>query len=184
MATQTTRWLFTVDDYYAMAKAGILSPDDRVELLDGEIVAMAPIGGRHANCVGQLTDLMSDVGRRALVWVQNPVRLDTGSEPQPDLMLIKRRGYSSAHPGPRDVLLLVEVSETTIDLDRSDKLPLYARAGIPEVWIVNLPDECVEVYTEPAGEGYGASQVVGMEGEVSPTAFTDVSLPVSRIIPA
>ena len=184
LLTQTRQRLFSVDDYYAMAEAGILAPDERVELLDGEIIKMAPIGGRHANCVGQLTDLMSAVGRRALVWVQNPVRLDTGSEPQPDLMLIKRRGYSSAHPGPGDVLLLIEVSDTTIDLDRSDKLPLYARVGIPEVWIVNLPDECVEVYTEPAGEGSTASQVVGVDGEVSPAAFPDISLPVRQIIPA
>ncbi len=181
--TQTRQRLFSVDDYYAMAEAGILSSDERVELLDGEIIAMAPIGSRHANCVGQLTDLMSAVGQRAMVWVQNPVRLDTGSEPQPDLMLVRRRGYSDAHPGPGDVLLLIEVADTTVDVDRDRKLPLYARAGIPEYWIVDLPEETVEVYTEPSGDGYGALRVVGVDEEVSPGAFGDISLPVGQIIP-
>ncbi len=185
MTTQTRRWLFTVEDYYAMAEAGILSPDDRVELLDGEIIAMAPIGSRHANCVGQLTDaLTSLVGQRALVWVQNPVRLDGGSEPQPDVMLVRRRDYSSAHPGPGDVLLLIEVSDTTADVDRGCKLPLYARSGVPEVWIVNLSEGCVEIYAEPAGAGYAASRTVGIDGEVSPAAFADISLPVEQMMPS
>ena len=184
LLTQTRQRLFSVDDYYAMAEAGILAPDERVELLDGEIIKMAPIGGRHANCVGQLTDLMSAVGRRALVWVQNPVRLDTGSEPQPDLMLIKRRGYSSSHPGPDDVLLLIEVADTTADLDRECKLHLYARAGVSEYWIVDLTERAVEVYSDPSNTGYGSRRVVGTDGEVSPAVFPDISLPVGQIIPA
>ncbi len=185
MTTQTRRWLFTVEDYYAMAEAGILSPDERVELLDGEIIAMAPIGSRHASCVDTLSEMLFDqVEQRAIVRVQNPVRLDGGSEPQPDVMLVRRRDYSSAHPGPGDVLLLIEVSDTTAEVDRGCKLPLYARAGVPEVWIVNLSEGCVEVYAEPAGAGYAASRTVGIDGEVSPAAFADISLPVGQMMPS
>ena len=187
MTTQTRRWLFTVDDYYAMAEAGILSPDERVELLDGEIIAMAPIGSRHASCVNRLNRLLTaQVGLRAVVGVQNPVRLSSGSEPQPDVTLLKPRDdfYSSAHPGPGDVLLLIEVSDTTADVDRGCKLPLYARSGVQEVWIVNLSEGCVEVYAEPAGAGYAASRTVGLDGEVSPAAFADISLPVGQMMPS
>ncbi len=186
MTTRTRRWLFTVCDYYAMADAGIFTEDDRVELLDGQVIAMAPIGSRHAGCLNTLNRLLiTQVGLRAVVGVQNPVRLDGGSEPHPDVTLLRPRAdsYSSSHPGPGDVLLLIEVADMTVDDDRYDKLPVYARAGIPEYWIVNLPDECVEVYTEPSGDGYGASRVVGMDGEVSPGAFGDISLAVGQIIP-
>ena len=181
------RWRFTVEDYYAMAKAGILAPDERVELLNGEIIAMAPIGSRHASSVDRLTHLLtSQVGQRAVVRVQSPVRLNGGTEPQPDLMLLKPHAdfYSSAHPGPGDVLLLIEVSDTTVDIDRYQKLPTYARAGVSEFWIVNLLQDCVEVYTEPTVTGYGSRRVVGTDGEVSPAAFPDILLPVRQIIPA
>ena len=176
-----------MDDYYAMAEAGILSPDDRVELLDGEIFAMAPIGSRHASCVARLNRMLTTgVGPRALVWVQNPVRLNGGSEPQPDVMLLRPRtdDYSSAHPGPGDVLLLIEVSDTTVDVDRGKKLPLYARAGICEYWIVDLAERVVEVYTDPSSTGYASRRVVGADGEVSPRAFEDVSLAVAQIVPS
>ena len=183
MTTQTRR-LFNVDDYYAMAEAGILSPGDRVELLDGEIIAMDPISSMHASCVTRLMYLIFDqVGQRAIVRVQNPVRLNSDSEPQPDITLLKRGNYSAAHPGPGDVLLLIEVADTTVDLDRECKLPLYARAGIAEYWIVDLTERVVEVYTDPSGTGYGSRKVVGTDGEVSPGTFGDISLPVRQIIP-
>ncbi len=186
MTTQTRRRRFNVDEYYAMAEAGILTPDDRVELLDGEIFTMAPIGSRHASCVARLTRMLTArVGSHALVWVQNPTHLDDSTEPQPDVMLLEERDdfYASNHPSPEDVLLLIEVADTSVAVDRGHKLPLYALSGIREVWIVNLPEQCVEVYTEPSGEGYEASRVVGMGGEVSPEAFGDASLPVELIIP-
>ncbi len=181
--TNGERRLFDVDEYYAMAEAGILSDDDRVELLDGEIVFMAPIGSAHAICVGSLTNLLAaELGQRALVWVQNPVRLGSRSELQPDLMLLNRRDYSD-HPEPEDVLLLIEVADTSIALDRTAKLPLYARAGIREVWIVNLPAQSVEVYSEPVGPEYGRSTVIGMDGSLTPTAFEGFSLDASQILP-
>ena len=131
MATQTRRRLFNVDEYYAMVEAGILAEDDRVELLDGEIIAMAPIGSRHASCVDRLSEMLFEkLGKRAILRVQGPVRLDSSTEPQPDLSLLERRDYSESHPGPDDVLLLVEVSDPTAGFDRNEKLLLYARSGI------------------------------------------------------
>ena len=184
MTTQTRR-LFNVDEYYAMAEAGILSPGDRVELLDGEIVAMDPISSMHASCVTRLMYLTLDqVGQRAIVRVQNPVRMNSDSEPQPDITLLKRGNYSAAHPGPGDVLLLIEVADTTTDLERECKLPLYARAGVSEYWIVNLTERAVEVYSDPSSTGYGSRRVVGTDGEVSPAAFPDILLPVRQMIPA
>ena len=187
MVTQTRRRLFSVEEYYAMAEAGILCHDDRVELLAGEIIAMSPTGSRHAASVTGLNHLMTvQLGDRAVVWVQNPVQLDSHSEPEPDVMLLRWRDdfYSSAHPGPDDVLLLIEVSDTTIEFDRNVKLSLYADARIPETWIVNIPDRVVEIYTDPSGGVYGSRRVVGQGESVSPSAFEDVSLPVSQVIPA
>ena len=181
MATQTRRRLFNVDEYYAMVEAGILAEDDRVELLDGEIIAMAPIGSRHASCVDRLSEMLfQKLGRRATLRVQGPVRLDSSTEPQPDLLLLERRDYSETHPGPDDVLLLIEVSDTTAGFDRNEKLSLYARSGISEVWIVDLPAQSVGVYMEPTGSEYGSSRVVGRDGYLAPAAFGDVVLPVNR----
>ncbi len=183
--TNGKRRLFDVNEYYALAEAGILSEDDRVELLDGEIVTMAPIGSRHASCVARLTQLCNAlVGSGAMVWTQNPVRLDSGTEPQPDLMLLEPRDdyYSREHPRPEDVLLLVEVSDTTVESDRGVKLPLYARSGIREVWIVDLTAQTVETYSEPEGDSYAKTASVGLDGELSPTALGDVSLPVGQFL--
>ncbi len=179
--------LFNVDEYYAMAEAGILRHGERVELLSGVIVRMSPIGSRHAAWVDALANLLIDrIERRAMIRVQNPVRLDSNSEPEPDVTVIRRRGdfYASAHPGPDDVLLLIEVSDTTVAFDREVKLPLYAAAGIPEVWIVDLPSGAVEVYTEPSGETYSLSRTVSVGGTLTPGAFDDVSLTVGQIVPS
>jgi Uma2 family endonuclease len=152
---QVTRWRFTVHDYHRMGEAGILHEDDRVELIEGEIVEMAAIGTRHFSCVNRLTRmLVMGVGEAAVVSVQNPVRLDEHTEPQPDLTVIQPRDYTESLPLPEDVLLLVEVSDTTLAYDRNVKLPLYARAGIGEVWIVNLPAGTIEQHTDPSDEGY------------------------------
>ena len=148
---------------------------------------MAPIGSGHAICVGRLTHLNTEqVGRDALVWIQNPVRLNSRTEPQPDLMLLKRRDdfYSQGHPEPEDVLLLIEVSDTTVESDRGVKLPLYARSGIREVWIVDLTAQTVETYSEPEGDSYAKTGLVGLNGELSPAALGDISLPVRQILSA
>ena len=187
MTTPIKRRAFSVDEYHAMVEAGILTKHDHVELLDGEIVAMVPIGSGHASCVMRLSELLSEaVGKRAIVSVQSPVRLDEASEPQPDLMLLKRRDdfYAEAHPTPAEVLLLIEVSDTTIVFDRNVKLPLYARSAIPEVWIVNLPERTIDAYSAPSGLEYTESRSIGMDGALSPASFEDVSLRVGAVIPA
>ncbi|HEV8044032.1 MAG TPA: Uma2 family endonuclease [Rubrobacter sp.] len=152
---EVKRWRFTVHDYHRMGEAGILHEDDRVELIEGELVEMAAIGTRHFACVNGLNRLlMRSVGDDAIVSVQNPVRLNEHNEPQPDLTVIGPRDYRISLPVPEDVLLLIEVSDTTLRYDRNVKLPLYARAGIREVWIVNLPGGTIERHTDPSGDGY------------------------------
>jgi Uma2 family endonuclease len=152
---QLTRWRFTVHDYHRMGEAGILHEDDRVELIEGELVEMTAIGTRHFSCVNRLTRmLVMNVGDEAIVSVQNPVRLNEYNEPQPDLTVIRSRDYKESLPMPEDVLLLIEVSDTTLAYDRGVKLPLYAQAGIREVWIVDLAGETIGRYTDPSEEGY------------------------------
>jgi Uma2 family endonuclease len=157
MSLQVAKRCFTVAEYRRMVEAGILSEEDRVELIDGEVFEMSPIGNRHAACVGVLTRVLTLLLQHvALVWVQNPIRLDNYSEPQPDLVVLKPRPdfYRKSLPTPEDVLLVIEVSDTTLEYDRKVKVPLYARAGIPEAWVVNLPDERLEVYADPANGAY------------------------------
>ena len=152
---QLTRWRFTVHDYHRMGEAGILHEDDRVELIEGELVEMTAIGTRHFSCVNRLNRLLvMNVDDEAIVSVQNPVRLNEHTEPQPDLTVIRPRDYRESLPMPEDVLLLIEVSDTTLAYDREVKLPLYARAGIREVWIVDLPGETIERFTGPSADGY------------------------------
>lgn len=185
MDVRIARRLFTVDEYYRMAAAGILGPDDRVELIDGEIVEMSPIGIRHASCVDRIMALLiRRLGRRATVCGQNPVRLDIRSEPQPDIAVVSPRDdfYASGHPGPSDVLWLVEVADTTLAFDRRVKVPLYARAGVPELWIVDLEHDRVEVFADPAGGGYTASEVYGRGDRISPRALVRVTLRVEEIL--
>lgn len=162
-----------------MADVGILGVDDRVELIDGEIVEMNPIGSRHASSVGRLTRLFSElVGSKAFVWVQNPVRLSELSEPQPDLALLKPRGhfYADAHPSATDVLLLVEVSDSSLAFDRDVKLALYAAAGIPEVWIVDLSAGVLTTYTSPSGGQFADRRQFRGDDRVKPTQVPGVSL--------
>ena len=152
---EVKRRRFTVHDYHRMGEAGILHEDDRVELIEGEIVEMTAIGTRHFSCVNGLTRLLvMSVGDEAIISVQNPVRLNEYTELQPDLAVIRPRDYRESLPEPDDVLLLIEVSDTTLPYDRGVKLPLYARAGIREVWIVDLPGETIERYTAPSANGY------------------------------
>ncbi len=161
MPVQAPRRLFAVDEFHQMAKAGIFDEDDRVELLDGEIVQMSPVGSQHAAAVGRLNRLLQQrLGVQCIVRIQDPIRLDDYSEPQPDLAVVKARDdfYSSAHPVPADVLLLVEVADISLETDRSDKIPLYARAGIAEVWIVDVDGRAIETYSRPQPAGYQQRQ--------------------------
>jgi Uma2 family endonuclease len=157
MSVQYEKRYFNVVEYYRMAEAGVLSPDDRVELIEGEIVKMSPIGSRHAACVRRLDALLNrETSNLTQVSVQNPVRLNDFSEPEPDIALLKPRDdfYADSHPIPADVLLIIEVADTSVEYDRSIKVPLYARAGIPQVLIVNMPSEVIESYAEPVNGAY------------------------------
>jgi Uma2 family endonuclease len=182
---QAQRRLFTVDEYYKMAEAGILGEDDRVELVEGEIVQMPPIGSPHGGTVAFLTSFFgSRLGGRAIVNPQNPVRLADYSEPQPDIALLRPRPdfYRASHPSPGDVSLVVEVGDSTIAYDRQVKVLLYARAGIPEVWLVDLQAERVEVYRQPAAQGYVDIRILGRGGSLSPAAFPDVTVRVDEVL--
>jgi Uma2 family endonuclease len=157
MALQVEKRYFSVSEYHLMAEVGILSEDDRVELIEGEIVKMSPIGSRHAACVDRLNRLLNRfTDLSAIVRVQSPIVLDGNSEPEPDISLLRPRGdfYTGGHPMPDDVLLLIEVADTSVERDLEAKLPLYARAGIPEAWLVNLPAETIEVHSRPDGGEY------------------------------
>ncbi len=174
---QVTRRRFTVHDYHRMGEAGILHEDDRVELIEGEIVEMTAIGTRHFSCVNRLNRLLvMSVGEDAVVSVQNPVRLDEYTEPQPDLTVIRPRDYRLSLPGPEDVLLLIEVSDTTLAYDRNVKLPLYARAGIREVWIADLAGEIVERHTDPSGHSYRHTERARREDRIECPALPDLTL--------
>jgi Uma2 family endonuclease len=176
---------FTVEEYHKMAEAGILHEADRVELIEGEILQLSPIGNRHSTCVRRLVAFMTRaVGDTAIVDVQNPVRLPNDTEPQPDLALLKPRDdfYATAHPGPDDVLLLVEVSDTTIQYDRGEKLGLYARVGIPEYWIVDLTSDRLEVYSRPVSGEYRDLRKFGHGETVASNAIPSLSLAADDVL--
>src|SRR5712692_10456735 len=152
---ERARRLFTIKEYERMVETGILTSDDRVELIEGEIVEMSPIGDPHAAFVANLTHLLVHaVGDRARVWVQGPVRVPPRSVPQPDLALLRPRSYVRAAATTADVLLVIEVADTSLRYDRTVKLRVYARAGIPEYWIVDANTETLEVHRSPSGERY------------------------------
>lgn len=162
----------TVEEYHQMAEAGILTEDDRVELLDGRLIAMSPIGPEHLHCVNRLTELLS---RRlyatddppARLSVQNPIRLSDTSEPEPDVVLLRRDAPQDRTPMPADVLLLVEVAVTSEDYDRIVKAPRYAAAGVPVYWLVDLEQEVVEVARDPNGDTY-AERIRHRRGDALP----------------
>jgi Uma2 family endonuclease len=179
------RHKLSVSDYYRMGDAGILNEDDRIELIEGELIDMAPIGSRHVAAVMRLTHVLTQVvSNQAYVSVQNPLLLSGHSVPQPDFLVLKRRTdfYSDGLPKPEDVYWLIEVSDSTIDYDRKTKLPLYAQHGIPEVWIINLNNLSLERYSQPNETGYGHCETLDKTGKISPTALPDVVINLSRIL--
>jgi Uma2 family endonuclease len=176
---------FSVAEYYRMAETGVLKPDARVELLDGQIIDMSPIGPFHGSVTKYLIQVFTDANHgKWILQVQDPVRLDDHSEPQPDLVLLKSSPdfYRKRHPQPEDVFLLIEVSDTTLITDREEKLPAYGRAGIPEVWIVNLANLTIEVYREPHFTGYGSKTILRAGDKASPAIFPDVTIDVSELL--
>ena len=177
---------FTVDEYLALGAAGILAKEERIELLDGEIICMAPIGNRHMNSVDWVARLMHPaIGDRAMVRVQGSIQLDDASMPEPDIAVIRLRSVNDLAPVlPSDVYLLVEVADSSLEFDLGEKLARYAAAGIPEVWVANLRAGELVVNTEPEGSAYTNVRVIPLDGRVSPQAFPDVVLELADFIPA
>ncbi len=179
-----TRHRFTRADYQRMAQVGILAEDDRVELLDGEIIVMSPIGLPHSATVRYLISFFSArVGKQAIVDVQNPIAIDDENEPQPDLTLLRPSEdyYRKQHPGPADVLLLIEVADTSLELDRGEKLSLYAQAGIHEYWIVDLNRRVLIVHRQPKDAEYASVQHYDGDARVVPEALADVELAIGSL---
>ena len=165
-----SRHRLTVADFRRMGEVGILGPDDRVELIAGEIIDMSPIGSLHAALVARLASALGQrVGETAVIWTQNPLTLDDTSQPQPDLAVLRPRAdfYAAAHPGPADVLLVIEVADTTLAFDLDVKVPLYAAAGIPEAWVIEAPSRRTLVFRRPVNGRYAERHVIEPEAEVT-----------------
>jgi Uma2 family endonuclease len=178
------RHRLTRRDYYRLGEAGILGEDDRVELLEGQLIDMSPIGPRHAIVTGNLnTLLVTAFAGQARVRCQDPVVLNDASEPQPDFALVQRpwRGYPHTHPGPDDIFLLIEVADSSLDFDRTVKLELYARAGIREVWIVDLTTDVVLVHRSPAEGGYGSVVRLEAPAVLDVEGLPAVTIPVAEV---
>jgi Uma2 family endonuclease len=179
-----TRRRFTRAEYHRMAEVGILGEDDRVELIKGEIVEMSPIGRRHKAFAGNLNQLLVvRLAGRAVVWMQNPIVLAEDTEPQPDVVVLRRGAvsYKERDAGGDDVLLLIEVADSSLAYDRSTKLRLYAEAGIPEYWVVDCTTETVEVHRAPGPDAYRDVTRVAGTAPISPEAFPDVGLATTEI---
>lgn len=185
MSVEIAKRLFNVREYERMIETGILTKEDRVELIEGEIVEMSSIGTRHAACVNRLNALLiRKFGRDAIVGVQSRVKLGERSEPQPDLSVLKWRDdfYEHSLPTPDDVLLLIEVSDTTLKFDRQVKLPLYAGAGVGEFWLVNLQDDEVEIYARPSGGAYQLVRHAGRGETINSENVSGLALEVDAVL--
>lgn len=185
MTVQIKRHLISVERYDQMIAAGVLHEDERLELLGGEIIEMSPIGIPHAACVKRLNRLLNrKLSDQVIIGVQDPIHIDQYSEPQPDIVVLNLCDdyYAGGHPEPEDILLLVEVADTSLAYDREEKLPRYAQAGIVEVWIVNLIEQQIEVYLRPSPQGYQATAVIKEPQTFSPAAFPHLILKASQIL--
>ncbi|MEA2665696.1 MAG: hypothetical protein QOI11_2640 [Candidatus Eremiobacteraeota bacterium] len=178
--------LITVEEFHRMWDAGIFRDDERVELLDGELIAVPPPSPPHAGSTDRIFSIfVRRFGDRTEVGSQRPVLLDDYSEPQPDIVLSRLCGdeYYTRHPNPNDVLLVVEVALSSLRHDRGRKLRAYARTGIAEVWIVNLVHRCVEVYAGLRDGAYGVTHITNPGDGVAPSAFPDDTIPVDSFLP-
>ena len=177
---------FTVAEYYRMAEVGILGPEERLELIEGDIIVMPPIGPGHADNVNELNEVLAGYAPgRFRIGIQNPIHLDNGSEPQPDVVLLRRRpeGYGAAHPTPADVLLIIEVADSTLNYDREVKAHIYGRNNVPETWVRNLPDDCIERFSEPGPNGYGQHTVHRRGKTITPVSLPNLRLAVADLLP-
>lgn len=173
-----TRRLFTADEFERMAEVGVFGPEERLELIDGEIVQMTPVGPGHTSSIACLNKrFVLGVGDRAIVWIQGGARVALRSVPQPDLALLRPRSYRRANPRPDDILLVVEVADSSLRYDRTRKMRLYAAAGIPDYWVVGVPREWVEIYRTPEGDGYRDVRRAQRGDTIAPLSFPDLSFP-------
>ena len=175
---------FTVESFQRLGALGVLREDERVELVGGQVVAMTPIGQRHAACVRRFNRLFArSLGDRAIIDVQNPAVLGPRDAPQPDVVLLAPRpdGYRT-HPRAADILLIVEVADTTIAYDRDIKIPLYAHAMIPEAWIVDLGAGVIHTYRDPSPRGYATARVVARSESLEPLRFAGIALPAQEVL--
>lgn len=185
MSAELKRKLFTVSEYHKMITSGILSERDKVELIRGEVVGMAPIGSRHASYVNRLSNLLKMLlGEKAIISVQNPITLSEYSEPQPDVVVLRPQAdfYVNAHPTPSDVFWLIEVAETTMDYDKKVKLPLYAESGVPEVWLVNLPKTRLEVYRFPFEDTYQEIRLYQRGQSLNLNQFPEINVSINDLL--
>ena len=179
-----TRYKLSVEDYHKLGTAGVLTEDSRVELIEGDLIEMAPIGPKHASVVDTLVALLAPQARNQFrLSTQNPLILRPRSEPQPDLMLLKPRAdrYASSLPSAADVLVVIEVSDKTLEYDRGSKLSLYAHHGIPEYWIVDVQAKRIEIFRDPGPKGYTQEIQFGPPDVVSPQGLSGVSISVAEI---
>ncbi len=183
--TLPMRRRFTVDEYFAMAEAGILRKEERIELIDGEIIIRSPINDPHRQSVNWIAYLLTvALGDRAMVQVQATIVLNDATAPEPDIAVIRFRSINDlVTVTPEEIYFLVEVADSSLVFDRGTKLPRYAAAGIPAVWIANLVDQQVEAYADPADGVYQNAQVFPLDAAISPHAFPDVTLAVSDFLP-
>ena len=185
MSRKVSKRLFTVEEYHRMAEVGILTDGDRVELIEGELIQMPPIGSWHASVVDRINAILtSRLGKKAIVRVQGPLVLGKRSEPHPDITVLRPKPdfYASQHPGPRDVLFLIEVADSTVMSDRRLKLPSYASKGIEEVWIVDRKTDAIEVYRTPALRGFQDRSVHSRGDRLAPLAFPSTEFRVMELL--
>jgi Uma2 family endonuclease len=184
MAVQTEPRKFKVAEFYKLAEVGILSEEDRVELLNGQIMLMAPIGENHRTVVDALAEIFTDQRKaRYRVGVQNPLRIDDENEPQPDLVLYDRV-VVGRHPTPAETFLVVEVADASLGYDQRSKIPVYAVAGIKEVWIVDLIRNCIHTYRDP-GSGSRDYVTVSLFDRltwISPSDFPDIRVRLAELL--
>ena len=186
LAAMPEKRKFTVAEYYRMAEVGILGPEERVELIEGEVLVMAPPGPLHSGNVDRSNEGFA--GRRDerfIVRIQNPLRLDGGCEPEPDVMLLRRREdyYTTAHPTPADTLLVMEVADSSLEYDRGTKAHIYGRAGVPQTLVANLPEDCVEGFEQPGPEGYARHTIYRRGDKIRLVALPDLDVAVEDLLP-
>ncbi|MGH7673070.1 MAG: Uma2 family endonuclease [Gemmatimonadales bacterium] len=185
MPVRLLKGRFTVEDYHRLAEVGVLGEDDRVELLDGQIVEMSPIGPRHAGRVKNLARLLyRTFGDAILLGIQDPVVLGAQSEPEPDVAVLVPRAdaYGTAHPGPADIRVVIEVADTSLAFDREVKVPLYAAAGIPEAWLVDLASDVLEVHRQPGPEGYREVRTLSRGETLAPLFAPTGAISVDEVL--